>query len=181
MKRQFSSMSGALIGVQSLGNADLQAIEIQREGQDLRETSALVRRAPGGELLVEVDGVVRTVHASLIGEQVWLTSPGIADAGGTTVRLRRHEVQRAGRGAAGGGALNSVAAPMTGRIVVVHVQAGDEVAHEQPLVVVEAMKMEHQLRAPRAGVVARVPCAVGDLVDGGVVLVELEAPPADAD
>ena len=44
----------------------------------------------------------------------------------------------------------------------------------QPLVVVEAMKMENALRAPRAGVVKTVKARVGDMVQPGLVLVELE-------
>ncbi|MBM4343445.1 MAG: acetyl-CoA carboxylase biotin carboxyl carrier protein subunit [Deltaproteobacteria bacterium] len=64
---------------------------------------------------------------------------------------------------------------MTGRVVLVHVQPGDSVISGQPLVVVEAMKMEHALRAPRDCMVAQVWCAVGQLVDTGQDLVELSA------
>jgi biotin carboxyl carrier protein len=65
-------------------------------------------------------------------------------------------------------------APMSATVVRVHVAAGDTVAEGDPLVVVEAMKMEMPVRAPRAGVVRVVHCREGELVPPGAVLVELE-------
>ena len=61
-------------------------------------------------------------------------------------------------------------APMPGRILVVNVQAGDAVARGAPLVVMEAMKMEHTITAPAAGVVQKVMCAVGEQVKEGTEL-----------
>jgi geranyl-CoA carboxylase alpha subunit len=68
-------------------------------------------------------------------------------------------------------------APMAGRIVAVPVGAGQTVASGAPLVVLEAMKMEHPACAPAAAVVTRVCVAIGDQVAAGTVLVELEALP----
>lgn len=65
-------------------------------------------------------------------------------------------------------------APMPGNIRVVSVEVGDRVVAGQPLVVMEAMKMEHTVAAPDAAVVTEVRCAVGDQVDNGAVLVVLE-------
>ena len=67
-----------------------------------------------------------------------------------------------------------VVAPMPGRIVRVLVAAGDEVAARQGLVVVEAMKMENELRAPRAARVKDVHAVEGTTVEAGRVLVVLE-------
>jgi 3-methylcrotonyl-CoA carboxylase alpha subunit len=67
----------------------------------------------------------------------------------------------------------SLEAPMPGQVVAIPVQVGDAVDAGAPLVVVEAMKMEHTLRAPEAGVVRALHCAVGDRVDAGTRLVEL--------
>jgi biotin carboxyl carrier protein len=72
---------------------------------------------------------------------------------------------------AGGGA--SVEAPLPGRVVRIAVKVGDAVSAHQPLVVVEAMKIETSVAAPRDGVVAAIRCAVGEAVSGGQVLVEL--------
>jgi len=67
-----------------------------------------------------------------------------------------------------------VRAPMPGRVVVVRVRKGDQVVAGQELVVVEAMKMELALKAPRDGTVASVPAAAGDFVEADAVLVALE-------
>ena len=64
-------------------------------------------------------------------------------------------------------------APMPGAIVVVHVKVGQEVEKNQPLLVLEAMKMEHTLRAPAAGLVEAVRVAAGDQVVDGAELVVL--------
>ena len=174
MKRQFRGATGAIIDVSAQGKADGVAITLQRAEMPPTHLQAAVQRGPAGQLLVEIDGIVRTVEATVIKEQVWLSSAGNDDPGGTTVQFTRHEQQRVGSGRAAGGPNAPVVCPMTGRVVVVHVQPGDLVVKGQAVVVVEAMKMEHQLRAPRDGVVADVHCAVGDLIDGGVALVALE-------
>ncbi|MFW2544976.1 acetyl/propionyl/methylcrotonyl-CoA carboxylase subunit alpha [Primorskyibacter sp. 2E107] len=70
---------------------------------------------------------------------------------------------------------DSVVAPMTGMIVALNVTVGDRVAEGARLGVMEAMKMETALIAPRAGTVAEVLCAAGDAVEGGSILVNLEA------
>jgi 3-methylcrotonyl-CoA carboxylase alpha subunit len=62
---------------------------------------------------------------------------------------------------------------MPGRIVVVKAEAGDEVAEGQELLVMEAMKMELSLKAPRAGKVDAVQAAAGDFVEADAVLVRL--------
>ena len=65
-------------------------------------------------------------------------------------------------------------APMPGLVVRVNVSSGDAVAAGQSLVVMEAMKMENELRAPAEGKVKAVRCAVGTAVEKGTVLVEFE-------
>jgi len=68
----------------------------------------------------------------------------------------------------------TVNAPMPGRIVKVLVTVGETVAARQGLVVVEAMKMENELRSPRAGVVSDVRVAEGALVEAKAALVVIE-------
>ncbi|TLX58482.1 3-methylcrotonyl-CoA carboxylase [Stutzerimonas nosocomialis] len=65
-------------------------------------------------------------------------------------------------------------APMNGSIVRVLVEAGQHVEAGTALVVLEAMKMEHSIRAPAAGVVTTIHCAEGDMVAEGTALVEIE-------
>ncbi len=70
-------------------------------------------------------------------------------------------------------------APMPGRITQLLVRAGDAVRRGQPLIVLEAMKMEHTVAAPADGTVAAVRFAVGDLVEEGAELVALAISGAD--
>ena len=67
-----------------------------------------------------------------------------------------------------------IVSPMPGKVVRVLVAAGDEVTARQGLVVVEAMKMENELRAGRNGRVRDVAVTVGQSVDAGTVLVVVE-------
>ncbi|HEY7196880.1 MAG TPA: biotin carboxylase N-terminal domain-containing protein [Gaiellaceae bacterium] len=73
----------------------------------------------------------------------------------------------------GGTDEGAVAAPMPGTVLKVLVDEGARVAAREPLVVLEAMKMETPLTAPYDGVVRRIHVSEGDRVAGGVVLVEL--------
>ncbi len=68
-----------------------------------------------------------------------------------------------------------VTAPMPGKVVALLVNTGDEVKAGQPLVVTEAMKMEHTLTAPRDGRVAELLCHVGDQVPDGAELLRIES------
>ncbi|KAJ2390824.1 hypothetical protein H4S02_001645 [Coemansia sp. RSA 2611] len=68
----------------------------------------------------------------------------------------------------------SVTAPMSCKIVQVLVEAGAEVEQDAPLVVLEAMKMEHVIKAPKAGKVVDIYYKVGDLVEEGKSLVGFE-------
>ena len=67
-----------------------------------------------------------------------------------------------------------IAAPMPGKIVRVFVRPGDAVTARQPLVVVEAMKMENELRASRDGTVAEVHVREGLSVEAGAPLIVIQ-------
>ncbi|MGB7482265.1 MAG: biotin/lipoyl-containing protein, partial [Castellaniella sp.] len=66
-------------------------------------------------------------------------------------------------------------APMPGKILSVLVAPGEAVTRGAPLIVMEAMKMEHTIEAPHDGTVKEVFYAVGDQVTEGVTLIDLEA------
>jgi 3-methylcrotonyl-CoA carboxylase alpha subunit len=76
--------------------------------------------------------------------------------------------------ATGEAAAGKLTAPMPGRVAAIRVAPGERVARGHPLVVVEAMKMEHTVTAPAAGVVGAVHYRVGDLVEEGAELLVLE-------
>jgi len=67
-----------------------------------------------------------------------------------------------------------VVAPMPGKVVKVHVEAGAEVEKGVGVVVVEAMKMQNEMKSPRAGVVVSVNVKPGDTVNAGDVLFVLD-------
>jgi acetyl/propionyl-CoA carboxylase alpha subunit len=81
------------------------------------------------------------------------------------------EARRPGAGHGG----SSVAAPMPGTVIRVEVAVGDEVRARQPLVVLEAMKMEIPVHSPFDGTVKDVHVASGDRVAGGTVIAEIES------
>jgi acetyl/propionyl-CoA carboxylase alpha subunit len=117
-------------------------------------TSREIYVVPGatrGQLLIGLDG--RTVAVTVNGRR---RGHAVADAG----------VQSRGE--------QRVTAPMPGRVVRVLVGAGDEVIARQPVVVVEAMKMENELQAPKTGRVKEVTVSAGASVEAGKVLVVVE-------
>ena len=69
---------------------------------------------------------------------------------------------------------DAMMAPMPATVVKLLVAPGQSVAEGDTVLVLEAMKMELPVRAPRAGVVTAVHCAQGELVQPGVALVALE-------
>jgi biotin carboxyl carrier protein len=68
----------------------------------------------------------------------------------------------------------ALASPMPAKVAAVNVTAGQEVARGDLLVMLEAMKMELPIRAPRDGRVKSIGCQVGELVQPGIPLLELE-------
>lgn len=84
--------------------------------------------------------------------------------------------RKAGAGpvTAGGGGFEGLIAPLPGILVKLGVQEGDRVEALQPVAVLEAMKMEHVVHAPRSGTVRRVYFREGDKVPKGAVLLDLE-------
>ena len=83
---------------------------------------------------------------------------------------------RDGAEAAGGqGDLSELRAPMPGAVIEVHAAAGETVAAGAPLVTIESMKLQTVLVAPRAGVLAEMPCAPGTLFGKDDILARLVA------
>lgn len=89
-------------------------------------------------------------------------------------RSYRFEVLREGRRRAQRHAAGGLEAPMPGTVTAVKAREGQAVQKGQEILVVEAMKMENAIRAPKAGTVRRIAVAVGDMVAPGNVLAEIE-------
>ncbi len=128
------------------------------------ETAPLVERA----VPVEVDGRRFSVT-------VWLPDAPVAAAAPRSGGPARPRPKSAGGGSSTGAAgSGTVSAPMQGTIVKVLVEAGAQVEVGQPLLVLEAMKMENQINAETAGTVKELRVAAGDAVGAGDVLAVIE-------
>ncbi len=124
-------------------------------------------REDDGSLVATIDGLRTRARVLPDGGELLIVAPG------RQLRLGLIDpMQHAGEAEAGS---DSVTAPMPGKIVQVLVGEGDEVDRNQPLIVLEAMKMEHTLLAPAAGAVGAVRCAVGDTVEEGWELLHFDA------
>ncbi len=84
------------------------------------------------------------------------------------------EEKSAGPGGSGGGD-GHIATPMPGKVVEVLVAEGDSVAVDQPLVILESMKMQNEIKSDVDGVVSRIHLAPGALANFGDPLIEIEA------
>jgi acetyl-CoA carboxylase biotin carboxylase subunit len=118
-----------------------------------------------GHVALVLDGCRRTCRIATRDDVHWVHSP----LGSSEL----HEVPRFPTTAADeehGGCR----APMPGRVLAVRTAPGERVSKGQVLVVLEAMKMEHEVRAPEDGVVREVPVEAGQQVDAGALLVILE-------
>jgi 3-methylcrotonyl-CoA carboxylase alpha subunit len=123
-------------------------------------------RLQAGVLVATFDGTARRVRARADAHAVFVHD------GERRLRLERMPAFHFEADAAGAGD-HRVVAPMPGRVVLVKVAVGDTVVAGQELGVMEAMKMELALKAPRAGVVAGVQAKAGDFVEADAVLITL--------
>jgi len=124
-----------------------------------------VRERDPGTYALRRGDVVETFHCVRDGDEVHLFWRGSA----YRLREARTRDRSAHRPAASG-----LETPMPGRVIAVRASPGQAVARGQELLVVESMKMENAIRSPREGVVKSVSAKVGDMVNPGAVLVELE-------
>jgi len=160
---------------------------------DGRAPRVVVRReAEGDRVVVEVDGRPLLLDARRTVDGAWSLSH---DGALTEVRVRKEggdwvathaggtlkglvlDAGRASLGPGGGVGVDGtmVRAPMPGRVVQVLVSEGACVAKADPLIVVEAMKMENVLTAAAGGVVSKVHVSAGETVEAGRDLITLVA------
>ncbi len=136
-----------------------------------------VRSAGPDRVVLEVAGVTRGFDIAVTGA---LESPRVeveSSLGHATLTRRPRFVDPADQVATG-----SLLAPMPGSVVSIAAAVGDEVSAGQPVLVLEAMKMQHTVSAPHDGVVSEIPVKVGEQVAAGAVLavVQEETPAGDS-
>jgi 3-methylcrotonyl-CoA carboxylase alpha subunit len=131
-----------------------------------QEIALRILRRDAISLQVECDGAISQLQVFEAAPALHLFSSGrhvVANLQGTDDALQ----------VAGTAEQGSLLTPLPGTVVAVHVAAGEHVARGAPLITVEAMKMEHTLTAPYAGIVSRIAFGLADRVQAGAVLVEL--------
>ena len=159
-----------------------------------RRRQVVVTRTGDG-FAVSVDGHSRQVDAaridaqtlSLLVDGVWSNDVSIATdpvggqltvhVGSTAIPVTLNGRRRWGRkdeSAASGSGPQRLVAPMPGKVVRVLVKTGDRVTARQPVVVVEAMKMENELRVSRDGTVTETHVREGMSVDAGALLLVIQ-------
>jgi biotin carboxyl carrier protein len=143
-------------------------VRLERDGEAIRSDDHLIEllSVSQSELEIRVDGRAYLIPYAIQGSTVSFSFDGqlwfadVVDQGARAkARHRDH----------------STAAPMPGVVLKLLVKAGDVVGRGAPLLILEAMKMEHQIVAPRDATVAGVHCKEGELVQPGVELVTFEA------
>jgi 3-methylcrotonyl-CoA carboxylase alpha subunit len=146
------------------------AVEPQRDGGAVVRDDASVgsaRLAAHGER-VRVD-----LHDGPSDEYAVVRTAAALHVFGNGVRTALARVDRLAHAGDAPAHAGHLMAPMSGTIVAVLVKAGQTVAQGAPLVILEAMKMEHTIAAPAAGIVEAIHCAVGERVAEGLDLVDL--------
>ena len=160
-------------------NGQPHEVSVEKNGGDYRVTIGneiyrVVLKENGvsinGELLpVTVDGALNegaTVTAN--SRQMKVMVESVREMASVTVEA---EVAHVGKGSDSKG---SIMAPMPGKIISVKVKAGDAVAQNQIVAVLEAMKMENEIQSEVAGTVQSVSVKAGETVEGGQVLLVIQ-------
>jgi len=129
------------------------------------DTTALTLLASTGDLRFETDGLIRSAGVAQTADTITVFLNG--QSFGFHAVLPQGETGHADSG-------DAISAPMPGLVAKLHTTPAATVTKGDPLVVLEAMKMEHILTAPRDGRIAEVLVAEGDQVADGTTLVRLE-------
>ncbi|NYJ03712.1 propionyl-CoA carboxylase alpha chain [Nocardioides thalensis] len=146
-------------GGRGFRSADLEDVTVVSAGRD--------------EVVLEVGGVRRTFAVHVSGDPLAPRVDVESPLGHVALVKKPRFVDPADQVAEG-----SLLAPMPGSVVAVRAAVGDEVAEGQPILVMEAMKMQHTIAAPYAGIVTELAASEGQQVEAGTVLAVVE--PAEA-
>ncbi|MGP3998992.1 acetyl/propionyl/methylcrotonyl-CoA carboxylase subunit alpha [Streptomyces sp. 8N706] len=142
-----------------------------RDGLAPEDDTVRVIRCAADHVVLERDGIRRTFHVAAYGDRVHVDSPLGAH---TLTRLPRFPDPTAHTEP------GSLLAPMPGTVVRIgEVAVGDEVLAGQPLLWLEAMKMEHRISAPVAGTLTALHAAPGDQVEPGTPLAVVSETPGN--
>jgi biotin carboxyl carrier protein len=166
-----------------------QAVKLKRQGA-AREFDVEIIARDGVVVLARIDGVEVTAEVEALADGSTIIRVAESNLRVFGARTRNSILVAAGpatfefvqiEGRAGaarhGLAAPEVTAPMPGKVLKILVAEGDSVAHGQPLIVIEAMKMETTLYAESAAMVKKIHVAAGAMVDHGAVMIEFSPAP----
>jgi biotin carboxyl carrier protein len=152
---------------------DEEGVRVRREGEEAWKRAHLDRIGDSGLFLLMIDnepqelyverrrgGAIVTIGRHTFDYAVERWRPALVERG------RRQETQAG---------VHRITAPMTGSIVEVVRNAGDEVEAGEVVLIIESMKMNNEMRAPSAGTIASVNVKAGDRVAAGTVLMVIQA------
>lgn len=154
-------------------------VEIEESGKSVYRVSV-----DGNEFLVDGKKTGRTNYSLIVDNRSFEVEVDNTEdeyrvlVDGRTYRIQLIDERRMRVGAARLGAepqgRQNVSVPMPGKVIAVLVAEGDPVDKGQGLVIVEAMKMENEVRSPITGAVKEIKVKPGDTVEGGAVLLVIE-------
>ncbi|MDN5743507.1 MAG: biotin/lipoyl-binding protein [Nocardioidaceae bacterium] len=150
--------------VEVLWSGGTQGYRLAESDQPVRVVSA----APE-EVVLDVDGVRQRYAIGILEAAAQIDVLVDGPQGGTTLRVLPRFVDPADQVAEG-----SLLAPMPGSVITVRAAVGDVVEEGQPVLVMEAMKMQHTIAAPYAGTVTELSATEGQQVEAGTVLAVVE-------
>ncbi|HEU4361586.1 MAG TPA: biotin/lipoyl-containing protein, partial [Mycobacterium sp.] len=143
-----------------------------RSGLEISDDVHLVSSAPDAVVLADGTGVAVSFAVARYGDDVYVDSPR-----GPVHLAALPRFPEPGSAVEQG----SLLAPMPGNVIRLGADVGDPVAAGQPLIWLEAMKMEHTISAPTDGVLTQLNVKPGEQVEVGTVLARVEAPAAEGD
>jgi geranyl-CoA carboxylase alpha subunit len=153
---------------------ELGAGQVRVRTVDGGDSTATVHGPHAGRQRIVLDGVSGEVHAVRVGEQRWHVQVSAGNAGQTSEAWIDDLSHTAATAGGAGAQTPELRAPFNGKLLGVHVRPGQTVAKGETLLVIESMKLEHSVAAPRDAVVAEVLVQPGQQVAPGQVLLRFQ-------
>jgi len=150
----------------------LYPIKIRREGENFkvevgnRTFQVEYKEVKQGFITMTIDGKLTKCNIATEGNQRHIFIHGDV--------YRFNKVEAGARSANFDKLPSSITSPISGKVILVGANEGDEVAAGHVIITIEAMKMEYQIKAPYAGKVEKIHFKIGDQVDIGVLLLVME-------
>jgi biotin carboxyl carrier protein len=129
-----------------------------------------ISRLSASELTLFINGTARRIFAAAIEDKVYIHIDGHVFAFDRV----SGDQPTFSRDALDFGARDHVATPMPGKVVKILVKEGERVTQKQPLVIVESMKMENEIKSPANGTIKSIHFSPGDLVEPGKPIIRIE-------